>query len=992
MIHTSKLHPIRVLFAAALAVAGCSGTSGGQIPCVDDASCPIDYPVCGAGKCIAGTSNASTSVAVVGAEGHTAADFLSGTVRVLVTARASSGVQSLKLAVGSTNFSASATPATPPLFAFDVDTTKLPNADASLTATLTAGDGATATASGTLHVDNAKPVISTFTVAGAPSTTITAGKATAISATFSGGVSATITSNAGGSVGIDNGGSVLVSPDVLTSYSLRVTSRSGVSVQSGSTGQPPDVSVSVAQPASFSGNFTVDRTVIDFGDTGNLAFTAPTFPAAFTAVVNDGNGVSQGAISSGGTLSNVAVPSPMAASTTQLTYTLVINNGATIPDTVSIPLIAKVRPKISSFVFQSGGANTATFDPGDPVGLSYAYTGATGGSANVNGKDAPLPGPLSFANIQASTVYTLTVTNSAGTSVPATATATVRPKIYSFAVGATQSTATSTVTISNGDTTNLFASFAGSGASGSAAGTLACTPSCNPTLTSGTSIASGVALGVTGNTNGTNVYTLTVSPSSGAPVTAAATIKVVPLATATSLTAVTSIIHSGGSTTLSPTFDAGISSVAPGSAIIVGVDDFGSTTTYSGIRTGVDVNVAPLVSTTYTLYVTNGAGRAAVTSPSVRVDVAKGTWSALNSNAFDFRRGATVTALDSGKVLIAGGLDGTGNPTTGAYLCDATGNCVSKTMGTARAFHTAVKIAAGTNNHKVLIAGGYSTSATTPLKSAEFFDGNTSAESFANTTDISTSGRSHHIATLLGDGSSVLIAGGNDGSANLPTAIKYDTSTATPTATALTNSMTQARTDFTGTLLGVPPTASSKVLIVGGKVGDTTAELFDPSANTFTATTGALPSGEDKRSLTAVLIGGTSPNIGKVLISGGLTGASPGTASSTQFLYDATSQLFTSTASLLNARGGQAAIFVPTDSVLLCGGTTDGTNPIPSCERYNASLSVGTQGPTAPMLMSRRDFGLAAITISSITEFLAAGGASSVPGPGGAFAETYNPN
>ena len=165
MIHTSKLRTIRVLFAAALAMAGCSGTSGGQIPCVDDASCPNDYPVCGpAGKCIAGTSTSSKSVAVVGAEGHTAADFLSGTVRVLVTARAASGVQGVKLAVGSTNFSASATPATPPLYAFDFDTTKLPNADASLTSTLTAGDGSTATASGTLHVDNAKPAITTFTV------------------------------------------------------------------------------------------------------------------------------------------------------------------------------------------------------------------------------------------------------------------------------------------------------------------------------------------------------------------------------------------------------------------------------------------------------------------------------------------------------------------------------------------------------------------------------------------------------------------------------------------------------------------------------------------------------------------------------------------------------------------------------------------------------------------------------------------------------------
>src|SRR3989442_10188637 len=210
MIDTTKLRTIRVLSAAALAMAGCSGTSSGQIPCVQDASCPNDYPVCGpAGKCIAGTSTSSTSVAVVGAEGHTAADFLSGTVRVLVTARAASGVQSVNLAVGSTNFSASATPAAPPLYAFDLDTTKLPNADASLTATLTAGDGSSATASGTLHVDNAKPAITTFTVAGAPTTTITARKVTAISPSFTRGVFPTLTSSAARRLGGRNGGSSL---------------------------------------------------------------------------------------------------------------------------------------------------------------------------------------------------------------------------------------------------------------------------------------------------------------------------------------------------------------------------------------------------------------------------------------------------------------------------------------------------------------------------------------------------------------------------------------------------------------------------------------------------------------------------------------------------------------------------------------------------------------------------------------------------------------
>jgi hypothetical protein len=991
MTETSKLIPVRVLAVLALAAAACSVEAGNQIPCVEDSSCPNDYPVCGPNaKCIAGSSTAQKSVAVVGAEGHAATDFLSGTVRVIVSAKASSGVESVTLAAGSITFTASTPAATPPLYAFDVDTTALADGDRQLTATLTAGDKTTATANGTLHVDNAKPVITIFSVGSfGTSATVTAGESIAINASFTGGTTATISDDAGGSVSIPNDGSVLVSPDVLTTYSLVVTSRSGVSVRSGTTGQPPDVSVAVAQPASKSGgNFSVDRTVIDHNDTGTLTFTAPTFSSAFTGLVKGPDGSSVGAIASNGTLANVPVPA-MTASTTQLTYTLVISNGASNPNTLSIPLVVTVRPHISAFTFGSGGPTATTVDPGDAVSLTYNYSGAA--SANINGVNAPLPGPLSFSNLQASTVYTLTVTNSAGISSTQTATATVRAKIYSFTVGATQAASNNQVIITAGGSTTLFASFAGSA---TANADLSCnpTPACTSTLPTPAKISNGGTATITPGT-GTFSYSLTVTPSAGAsPVTSSpVTVKVVPLATADGLTAARSIIHSGGSTTLTPIFDVGTSSAAPGSATIVGLDDLGGTTTYSGLTTGTDINVAPLVSTTYSLQVKNGAGLPAAGSPpTVRVNVAKGTWSALNSNAIDVRRGATVTALDSGKVLIAGGLNNSGSPTTAAYLCDATGACMSKTMNTARAFHTATRITAGTNNNKVLIAAG--TGASGALKSAELFDGDPSVESFSNTTDIgpAASARSHHIAVLLGDGSTVLIAGGNDGSVDVKTAIKYDTNTTpNPTATALASLMTQTRADFTGTLLDVAPTANSKVLIVGGHATDFTAELFDPAGpNTFTATTNPL--GEDKRGHTAVLIGGTGPNIGKVLISGGATGSGAGSASSTQYLFNPTGQTFTQTASLLTSRSGQAATFVPTDTVLLCGGTTDGTNPIASCERYDGSAE--TQGPTAPMLQPRRDFGLAPITLSSVLEYLAAGGLDSAPSPGTAFAETYNPN
>ena len=66
-------------------------------------------------------------------------------------------MKTVALSSGSVNFTASATAAAAPLYAFDVNTTALSDGDAPLTATLTAGDGSTRTASGTLHVDNAKP-------------------------------------------------------------------------------------------------------------------------------------------------------------------------------------------------------------------------------------------------------------------------------------------------------------------------------------------------------------------------------------------------------------------------------------------------------------------------------------------------------------------------------------------------------------------------------------------------------------------------------------------------------------------------------------------------------------------------------------------------------------------------------------------------------------------------------------------------------------------
>ena len=422
----------------------------------------------------------------------------------------------------------------------------------------------------------------------------------------------------------------------------------------------------------------------------------------------------------------------------------------------------------------------------------------------------------------------------------------------------------------------------------------------------------------------------------------------------------------------------------------------GGTATINGVAAGLTTTTFPdlRIDTDYVLTVTNLAGKS-VTSATASASVVPGSWSALNTNTFTVRKGATVTALDNGKVLIAGGLDLADTPLGTAHVCDATGACIATANNMVpRAFHTATKIpqTAPNNGGKVLLAGGFTTNGPplTSTATADFYDPTTN--SFTSTSTIVTatvtSPRARHVAVLLDTAGTILIAGGtsDDGTTILKTAIKYNAGAAPPTKANVSNDMALARMSFTGTLLA----PGGSVLIVGGRTGSTTAdrtaELFDPTVGTGTfSNTGALPAGEDKRSHTAVLIAGASTNVGKVLISGGVTGAG-GTPSATQFLFGSGS--FVAISSLATARSNHAAISLPTDSVLICGGTSNGTDTLSTCERYDPASGLGTMFPTAAMLEPRKDFGFAPITLSSFVEILAAGSPSSPMN----YAETYNAN
>jgi WD40 repeat protein len=205
------------------------------------------------------------------------------------------------------------------------------------------------------------------------------------------------------------------------------------------------------------------------------------------------------------------------------------------------------------------------------------------------------------------------------------------------------------------------------------------------------------------------------------------------------------------------------------------------------------------------------------------------------------RTGHTATLLVGGRVLIAGGVyDGTAelyDPATGTFT--ATGY-----MTTRRQQHTATLLP----NGKVLIAGGETCSGSgcRPLASAELYD--PSAGSFTATGDMTTL-RQQHTATLLPNGK-VLIAGGetcdSSGCRSLASAELYDPSAGSFTATG---NMTTFRAGHTASLL-----PDGKVLITGSQVWDGDGhllaggwaaawitELYDPDAGAFRGLGGTIP-------------------------------------------------------------------------------------------------------------------------------------------------------
>ena len=212
-----------------------------------------------------------------------------------------------------------------------------------------------------------------------------------------------------------------------------------------------------------------------------------------------------------------------------------------------------------------------------------------------------------------------------------------------------------------------------------------------------------------------------------------------------------------------------------------------------------------------------------------------------------------------------------------------------------------------------------------------------------------TAPRFGHTATLLQNGKVFITGGMSRQGVSQPTTEIYDPATARFTAAA---TLPSARTwGATATLL-----PDGKVLLAGGSNGSScnqTADVYDPSSNTFTHAGNMITS---RCSAAAVLL-----QTGEVLIVGGDKSPDSNTLPSAE-LYHASTATFMATGSMHTPRDYFAAVLLKDGKVLVLGGSSNGQSAGGTVEEKTAEVydpSTGRFSPARDMSSPRNKLGAA---------------------------------
>jgi hypothetical protein len=315
------------------------------------------------------------------------------------------------------------------------------------------------------------------------------------------------------------------------------------------------------------------------------------------------------------------------------------------------------------------------------------------------------------------------------------------------------------------------------------------------------------------------------------------------------------------------------------------------------------------------------------------------TWMTTGSMA-SARQGHTATVLSTSKVLVTGGTNGSTTFATAELYDRTTGTwAATGSMTGARQLHTAVQLGTSgnpTTSGKVLVAGGKNGS--TSLNTAQLYSPTTGTWVAASNLNAA---RHQHTATVLPSGK-VLVTGGLNGTTTLSTAATYDPSTDGGVWAATTGPLPSAVKSHTATLLTTSnQQLNNKVLLCGGNNGTSTSAfvyLYDPVQNAF-STLDNMPGAREGH--TATLLAN-----GKLLLTGGKNG-SP-TLNST-VIYDPGfgPGSWSTDGTMTAARQQHTASLLSNGQVLVAGGN-NGSSSLASAELYNGtSWSATTAMPAA---------------------------------------------